>query len=88
MSMAKRAKALHDFQHDPPTTVFLLSMRYEIHAGICMNSSSAVVKDTHHSFVPLFLNRASAVGINLMQADWVFLMEPSFNPALEVQAIG
>lgn len=27
MSMKKRAKALHDFQHDPPTTVFLLSMR-------------------------------------------------------------
>ena len=27
MSMQKRAKALHDFQSDPPTTVFLLSMR-------------------------------------------------------------
>lgn len=27
MSMRKRAKALHDFQHDPPTTIFLLSMR-------------------------------------------------------------
>jgi SNF2 family DNA or RNA helicase len=23
----KRAKALHDFQHDPPTTIFLLSLR-------------------------------------------------------------
>jgi SNF2 family DNA or RNA helicase len=30
MSMRKRAKALHDFQHDPPTTVFLLSMRREL----------------------------------------------------------
>lgn len=58
MSMRKRAKALHDFQHDPPTTVFLLSMR------------------------------AGAVGINLTQANRVFLMEPSFNPALEAQAIG
>ena len=28
MSMQQRAKALHDFQSDPPTTVFLLSMRY------------------------------------------------------------
>jgi hypothetical protein len=28
--MAKRARALHDFQYDPPTTVFLLSMRYEV----------------------------------------------------------
>jgi SNF2 family DNA or RNA helicase len=27
MSMKKRAKALHDFQSDPPTTIFLLSMR-------------------------------------------------------------
>ena len=28
MSMKQRAKALHDFQLDPPTTIFLLSMRY------------------------------------------------------------
>ena len=27
MSMVQRAKALRDFQNDPPTTVFLLSMR-------------------------------------------------------------
>ena len=27
MSMKQRAKALHDFQLDPPTTIFLLSMR-------------------------------------------------------------
>ena len=27
MSMKKRAQALHDFQNDPPTTIFLLSMR-------------------------------------------------------------
>jgi superfamily II DNA or RNA helicase len=32
--------------------------------------------------------RAGAVGINLTQANRVFLMEPSFNPALEAQAIG
>jgi SWI/SNF-related matrix-associated actin-dependent regulator of chromatin subfamily A3 len=56
--MRKRAKALHDFQNDPPTTVFLLSMR------------------------------AGAVGINLTQANRVFLLEPCFNPALELQAIG
>jgi superfamily II DNA or RNA helicase len=58
MSMKKRAKALSDFQNDPPTTIFLLSMR------------------------------AGAVGINLTQANRVFLMEPCFNPALEAQAIG
>ncbi len=58
MSMKKRAKALSDFQQDPPTTIFLLSMR------------------------------AGAVGINLTQANRVFIMEPCFNPALEAQAVG
>eukprot|EP00980_Cylindrotheca_fusiformis_P010788 scaffold2442_cov146-Cylindrotheca_fusiformis.AAC.3 len=58
MSMKQRAKSLRDFQSDPPTTIFLLSMR----AGNC--------------------------GINLTQANRVFLMEPGFNPALEQQAIG
>jgi SNF2 family DNA or RNA helicase len=58
MTMKNRAKALRDFQSDPPTTIFLLSMR------------------------------AGAVGINLTEANRVFLMEPCFNPALERQAIG
>jgi superfamily II DNA or RNA helicase len=58
MSMKNRAKALSQFQNDPPTTIFLLSMR------------------------------AGAVGINLTQANRVFLMEPCFNPALEAQAVG
>jgi len=58
MSMAKRAKALRDFQDDPSTTVFLLSLR------------------------------AGAVGINLTQANSVFIFEPSFNPAVELQAVG
>lgn len=58
MPMSKRAKALRDFQSDPPTTIFLLSMR------------------------------SAAAGINLTQANRVFLMEPALNPALEAQAIG
>jgi len=58
MTMTQRAKALREFQHDPPTTVFLLSIR------------------------------AGAVGINLTQANYVFIMEPATNPALEAQAIG
>ena len=58
MSMSMRAKALRDFQQDPSTTVFLLSMR------------------------------SGAVGINLTQANRVFLMEPAVNPALEAQAVG
>lgn len=58
MSMSARSKALRDFQNDPPTTIFLLSMR------------------------------AGAVGINLTQANRVFILEPCFNPAIEAQAIG
>ncbi len=55
---SQRARALRDFQQDPPTTIFLLSMR------------------------------SGAVGINLTQANRVFLMEPAMNPALEAQAVG
>eukprot|EP00939_MAST-03C_sp_MAST-3C-sp1_P000482 g482.t1 len=58
MSLAKRKKALSMFQNDPPTTVFLLSIR------------------------------AGAVGINLTQANHVFLLDACTNPALEAQAIG
>lgn len=36
----------------------------------------------------LLSTRAGAVGINLTQANHIFLMEPSFNEALEKQAIG
>ena len=52
------AVARNPLQNDPPTTVFLLSIR----SGAC--------------------------GINLTQANNVFLMEPCINPALERQAIG
>eukprot|EP00798_Chlamydomonas_sp_ICE-L_P005762 gene5762-6059_t len=58
MAQKKRAQAIEAFQGDPPTTVFLLSMR------------------------------SGAVGINLTAANYVFIMEPSMNPALEEQAIG
>ena len=58
MSRAQRTKALEDFQNDPPTTIFLMSIR----SGAC--------------------------GINLTQANNVFMLEPSLNPALEAQAIG
>ena len=54
MSMRARAKALADFQMDPPTTIFLLSMR------------------------------ASACGINLTQANRVFMLEPGTCDAFEI----
>ena len=58
MSQQQREEALLAFQHDPPTTIFLLSVR------------------------------AGAVGINLTEANHVFLLEPLLNPGLEKQAIG
>ena len=58
MTLSQRTKALQDFQNDPPTTVFLMSIK----SGAC--------------------------GINLTQANHVFLVEPCINPALEKQAIG
>ena len=51
-------QAIEAFQKDPPTTVFLLSMR------------------------------CGSVGINLTSANYVFILEPALNPALEEQAIG
>jgi len=58
MTMEKRTKALRDFQNDPPSTIFLMSMR------------------------------SGSVGINLTQANRVYIMEPGMNPAMEAQAIG
>lgn len=36
----------------------------------------------------LLSTRAAGVGLNLTTASWCFLMEPSFNHALEAQAVG
>lgn len=41
MSMSKRTKALRDFQNDPPTTVFLLSMRAGA-VGINLTSANRI----------------------------------------------
>eukprot|EP00429_Kryptoperidinium_foliaceum_P043107 CAMPEP_0176102834 /NCGR_PEP_ID=MMETSP0120_2-20121206/51588_1 /TAXON_ID=160619 /ORGANISM="Kryptoperidinium foliaceum, Strain CCMP 1326" /LENGTH=1287 /DNA_ID=CAMNT_0017436909 /DNA_START=94 /DNA_END=3957 /DNA_ORIENTATION=- len=41
MSMKQRARALHDFQSDPPTTIFLLSMRSGA-VGINLTQASKV----------------------------------------------
>jgi superfamily II DNA or RNA helicase len=42
-----------------------------------------------HTVIPCSIScRAGAVGINLTQANRVFIMEPFLNPALEAQAIG
>ena len=104
--MNQRAKALRDFQNDPPTTIFLLSMRYVrtftffflVFLSLCFIKTISTLDLILHAFTSYPTNasivpschcyRAGAVGINLTQANRIFLMEPSFNPALEAQAIG
>jgi SNF2 family DNA or RNA helicase len=84
MSMNQRAKALYDFQSDPPTTIFLLSMRQ-----VPLSNVHLYVDVVELNLLSLcFFYRAGNCGINLTQANRVFLMEPGFNPALEQQAIG
>ena len=58
MPQKQRAAAIAAFQKDPPTTVFIISVR------------------------------SGAVGINLTSANYVFMMEPLMNPALDDQAVG
>jgi SWI/SNF-related matrix-associated actin-dependent regulator of chromatin subfamily A3 len=58
MPMKQRAAAIKAFQSDPPTTVFVLSVR------------------------------AAAVGITLTSANFIFMVEPLLNYALDEQAAG
>lgn len=58
MPQKQRAAAIEAFQRDPPTTVFIISVR------------------------------SGAVGINLTSANYVFMMEPLVNTALDDQAVG
>lgn len=58
MPMKQRAAAIEAFQSDPPTTVFVLSVR------------------------------AAAVGITLTSANYIFMVEPLLNTALDDQAVG
>jgi len=83
MTMPQRSKALQDFQTSPPTKIFLLSMRYVV--KIVHSLTLSLPFNLH---VPSLSISAGAVGINLTQANRVFLLEPAMNPALEAQAIG
>ena len=56
-STQKREEPINQFQNDPDTRVFLLSLR------------------------------AGGVGINLTAADYVILLDPWWNPAVEAQAV-
>ncbi|WP_437190618.1 SNF2-related protein [Planctomicrobium sp. SH527] len=53
----KRKQVVDQFQNDPTTTVFLISLK------------------------------AGGLGLNLTEAEYVFLLDPWWNPAVEAQAI-
>ena len=53
----KRKQVVDQFQNDPDTTVFLISLK------------------------------AGGLGLNLTEAEYVFLLDPWWNPAVEAQAI-
>ncbi|MDB4733655.1 SWF/SNF helicase family protein [Planctomicrobium sp.] len=53
----KRQEVVEQFQNDPETTVFLISLK------------------------------AGGLGLNLTAAEYVFLLDPWWNPAVEAQAI-
>ena len=75
MPMKKRAKALHDFQSDPPTTIFLLSMR----AGACGINLTQVgpIVISSKLLIPALLAHLLHFFFFLSQANRVFLLVSS-----------
>jgi SNF2 family DNA or RNA helicase len=58
--------------------------------GATVDRKGAVEKFQNNADIPLFLMslKAGGVGLNLTEADYVFLMDPWWNIAAEEQAIG
>mmetsp|Transcript_17991 Transcript_17991/g.26380 ORF Transcript_17991/g.26380 Transcript_17991/m.26380 type:complete len:1495 (-) Transcript_17991:800-5284(-) len=75
----KRELPMHGFQYRTLSGDMAMSKRAKALRDFQNDSASTVF---------LLSIRAGAVGINLTQANRVFLMEPAMNPALEAQAIG
>ncbi|MBG0740919.1 DEAD/DEAH box helicase [Paeniglutamicibacter antarcticus] len=78
-------------------TGFLDKVRQRLHAqgtGFCYldgstRNRSAVVEDFKLGTAPLFLIslKAGGFGLNLTEADYVFILDPWWNPASEAQAV-
>ena len=56
--------------------------------NLCRAEMLANFKTDPETNVILLSQRTGSVGINLTEANHVFLMDPAMNPAVEVQAIG
>ncbi|HJT88797.1 MAG TPA: DEAD/DEAH box helicase [Bryobacteraceae bacterium] len=64
-------------------------MRYEYLDGATRNRQECVERFQNDSTCPLFLIslKAGGLGLNLTAAEYVFLLDPWWNPAVEAQAV-
>lgn len=84
MPMKQRAAAIEAFQRDPPTTVRRRSPR----GPRSVACADVPARDAVCLQVFILSVRSGAVGINLTSANFIFMMEPLMNPALDEQAVG
>ena len=61
--------------------------KYALLTGATNNRPSEIAHFTEQKDVQAFLISLKAVGLNLTQADYVFIIDPWWNPAAESQAI-
>jgi SNF2 family DNA or RNA helicase len=64
-------------------------LRYEYLDGRTRNRAERVVRFQNDPEIPIFLIslKAGGLGLNLTAADYVYLLDPWWNPAVEAQAI-
>lgn len=100
MPMKQRAAAIEAFQRDPPTTVCPPALAHRFSspapgpAFALPHIARTLVRhargETRGGRAQVFILsvRSGAVGINLTSANFIFMMEPLMNPALDEQAVG
>ncbi|MDP4292449.1 MAG: C-terminal helicase domain-containing protein, partial [Bacteroidota bacterium] len=66
-----------------------LGIRYTMLTGSTMNREKVIhdFKDNANNRIFLISVKAGGVGLNLTEADYVFILDPWWNPAVEQQAI-
>lgn len=66
-----------------------LNIKYEYLTGQTKNREEVVLSFQQNDDIPVFLIslKAGGTGLNLTQADYVYLVDPWWNPAVENQAI-
>jgi hypothetical protein len=65
------------------------NFRYALLTGATTNREKVINSFKHNSEIQLFLIslKAGGVGLNLTEADYVFILDPWWNPAAEMQAL-